>query len=176
MESFFLYMPYPSYSLPLNPAFKLSAVWCRLFTFLPCILMNPLLGRIVGRGSKLIGCGSAVPKRVLSNDELSKIVDTNDEWISVRTGIRNRRVLSGMWIVCIVRAHHFYMHIYSQQRYLRSDCEDMQWHSLKSRLDFSCMHFLSLKGCSCIFWPFVCELATLPHTKSLCLFGEIFIL
>lgn len=50
--------------------------------------------RIVGRGSKLIGCGSAVPKRVLSNDDLSKIVDTNDEWISVRTGIRNRRVLS----------------------------------------------------------------------------------
>lgn len=50
--------------------------------------------RIVGKGSKLIGCGSAIPKMVLSNDDLSKIVDTNDEWISVRTGIRNRRVLS----------------------------------------------------------------------------------
>lgn len=50
--------------------------------------------RIVGKGSKLIGCGSATPKLSLSNDYLSKIVDTNDEWISVRTGIRNRRVLS----------------------------------------------------------------------------------
>lgn len=48
----------------------------------------------MGKGSKLIGCGSAVPKRVISNDDLAKIVDTNDEWISVRTGIRNRRVLS----------------------------------------------------------------------------------
>uniref|UniRef100_A0A0D6QXZ5 beta-ketoacyl-[acyl-carrier-protein] synthase III n=1 Tax=Araucaria cunninghamii TaxID=56994 RepID=A0A0D6QXZ5_ARACU len=51
--------------------------------------------RIVGRGSKLIGSGSAVPKLVVSNDDLSKLVDTSDEWISVRTGIRNRRILSG---------------------------------------------------------------------------------
>ncbi|KAI5068131.1 hypothetical protein GOP47_0016476 [Adiantum capillus-veneris] len=55
---------------------------------------SPSQRRIVGRGSKLIGCGSAIPKRVLSNDDLSKIVDTSDEWISQRTGIRNRRVLS----------------------------------------------------------------------------------
>ncbi|XP_070043333.1 beta-ketoacyl-[acyl-carrier-protein] synthase III, chloroplastic-like isoform X2 [Nicotiana tomentosiformis] len=41
------------------------------------------------------GCGSAVPSLNVSNDDLAKIVDTNDEWISVRTGIRNRRVLSG---------------------------------------------------------------------------------
>eukprot|EP01018_Ginkgo_biloba_P036795 Gb_19155 [translate_table: standard] len=51
--------------------------------------------RVVGRGSKLIGSGSAVPKLVVSNDDLSKVVDTSDEWISVRTGIRNRRILSG---------------------------------------------------------------------------------
>ncbi|KAH7514128.1 hypothetical protein FEM48_Zijuj11G0056000 [Ziziphus jujuba var. spinosa] len=50
---------------------------------------------LVSRGCKLIGCGSAVPKLKVSNDDLAKIVDTNDEWISVRTGIRNRRVLSG---------------------------------------------------------------------------------
>ncbi|GFQ03596.1 3-oxoacyl-[acyl-carrier-protein] synthase 3 a chloroplastic [Phtheirospermum japonicum] len=47
------------------------------------------------RGCKLVGCGSAVPSLQISNDDLSKIVDTNDEWISVRTGIRNRRILSG---------------------------------------------------------------------------------
>ncbi|EYU42405.1 hypothetical protein ABFS82_10G136600 [Erythranthe guttata] len=51
--------------------------------------------RLVSRGCKLVGCGSAVPSLQISNDDLSKIVDTNDEWISVRTGIRNRRILSG---------------------------------------------------------------------------------
>eukprot|EP00270_Netrium_digitus_P009961 TRINITY_DN3066_c0_g1_i2.p1 TRINITY_DN3066_c0_g1~~TRINITY_DN3066_c0_g1_i2.p1 ORF type:complete len:435 (+),score=39.46 TRINITY_DN3066_c0_g1_i2:210-1514(+) len=51
--------------------------------------------RQVGRGSKLIGCGSAIPKSVISNDFLSNVVDTNDEWISTRTGIRSRRVISG---------------------------------------------------------------------------------
>ncbi|KAL2482915.1 3-oxoacyl-[acyl-carrier-protein] synthase III [Forsythia ovata] len=51
--------------------------------------------RLVSRGCKLVGCGSAVPGLQISNDDLAKFVDTNDEWISVRTGIRNRRVLSG---------------------------------------------------------------------------------
>ncbi|CAN4075751.1 unnamed protein product [Withania somnifera] len=51
--------------------------------------------RLVNTGCKLVGCGSAVPSLRVSNDDLAKIVDTNDEWISVRTGIRNRRVLSG---------------------------------------------------------------------------------
>ncbi|KAG0605322.1 hypothetical protein M758_9G048900 [Ceratodon purpureus] len=49
--------------------------------------------RRVGRGSRLVGSGSAVPKTLISNEELSKFVETSDEWISVRTGIRNRRVL-----------------------------------------------------------------------------------
>ncbi|XP_031125852.1 3-oxoacyl-[acyl-carrier-protein] synthase 3 A, chloroplastic-like [Ipomoea triloba] len=47
------------------------------------------------KGCKLVGCGSALPSLSISNDDLAKLVDTNDEWISVRTGIRNRRVLSG---------------------------------------------------------------------------------
>ncbi|GER52046.1 3-oxoacyl-[acyl-carrier-protein] synthase III [Striga asiatica] len=51
--------------------------------------------RLESRGCKLVGCGSAVPSLQISNDDLSKIVDTNDEWISVRTGIRNRRIVSG---------------------------------------------------------------------------------
>ncbi|GMH26633.1 hypothetical protein Nepgr_028476 [Nepenthes gracilis] len=51
--------------------------------------------RLVGKGCKLVGCGSAVPKLQISNDDLAKIVDTSDEWISGRTGIRNRHVLSG---------------------------------------------------------------------------------
>ncbi|XP_021770023.1 3-oxoacyl-[acyl-carrier-protein] synthase III, chloroplastic-like [Chenopodium quinoa] len=51
--------------------------------------------RLVNRGCKLVGCGSAVPKLQISNDDLSKFVETSDEWISTRTGIRKRRVLSG---------------------------------------------------------------------------------
>lgn len=51
--------------------------------------------RLLGKGCKLVGCGSAVPKLLISNDDLAQIVDTSDEWISVRTGIRNRRILSG---------------------------------------------------------------------------------
>ncbi|XP_065624869.1 beta-ketoacyl-[acyl-carrier-protein] synthase III, chloroplastic isoform X2 [Quercus suber] len=51
--------------------------------------------RLVSQGCKLVGCGSAVPTLKVSNDDLAKIVDTSDEWISARTGIRNRRVLAG---------------------------------------------------------------------------------
>nr|UQT18325.1 ketoacyl-ACP synthase III [Pelargonium x hortorum] len=51
--------------------------------------------RLVSKGCKLVGCGSATPTLQISNDDLAKYVETNDEWISVRTGIRNRRVLTG---------------------------------------------------------------------------------
>ncbi|XP_073525660.1 uncharacterized protein [Phyllobates terribilis] len=48
----------------------------------------------VNRGCKLVGCGSAAPKLQISNDDLAKMVETSDEWIAVRTGIRRRHVLS----------------------------------------------------------------------------------
>src|SRR5579862_4781913 len=38
------------------------------------------------------GIGHSVPDKVLSNADLSKMVDTNDEWIVQRTGIRERRI------------------------------------------------------------------------------------
>ncbi|WP_294496347.1 beta-ketoacyl-ACP synthase III [uncultured Gemmiger sp.] len=41
-------------------------------------------------GLKMIGIGRALPGRCVTNDDLSKIVDTNDAWISERTGIRRR--------------------------------------------------------------------------------------
>lgn len=44
---------------------------------------------MVGR---IIGTGSCVPQSVITNDDLSQIVDTNDEWISSRTGIKERRI------------------------------------------------------------------------------------
>lgn len=42
----------------------------------------------------IAGTGSALPEKIVSNDDLSKIVDTSDEWIGTRTGIRNRRVIT----------------------------------------------------------------------------------
>lgn len=42
----------------------------------------------------IIGWGMATPKKVLTNDELSQMVDTSDEWIQSRTGIRERRIAS----------------------------------------------------------------------------------
>ena len=36
----------------------------------------------------------AVPEKVLSNSDLEKMVDTNDEWIVSRTGIKERRIVS----------------------------------------------------------------------------------
>ena len=40
----------------------------------------------------IIGTGSYLPERRLTNEDLSKMVDTNDEWITQRTGIKERRV------------------------------------------------------------------------------------
>lgn len=42
--------------------------------------------------SKIIGTGSAVPDKILTNADLEKMVNTSDEWIRSRTGIRERRV------------------------------------------------------------------------------------
>jgi 3-oxoacyl-[acyl-carrier-protein] synthase-3 len=38
------------------------------------------------------GCGSHLPARILTNDDLAKLVDTSDEWIRERTGIHERRI------------------------------------------------------------------------------------
>ena len=42
--------------------------------------------------SSIIGTGSYLPEKVLTNDDLSKIVDTSDEWITTRTGIKERHI------------------------------------------------------------------------------------
>ena len=44
--------------------------------------------------SMVIGTGSAVPKKLLTNADLEKLVDTSDEWIMSRTGIRERHIVS----------------------------------------------------------------------------------
>jgi 3-oxoacyl-[acyl-carrier-protein] synthase-3 len=42
--------------------------------------------------SVVLGCGSYLPAKVLTNDDLSRIVDTSDEWITQRTGIKKRHI------------------------------------------------------------------------------------
>ena len=53
-----------------------------------------MIGSANGRRVGITGLGVHVPERVLTNDELSTLVDTSDEWIMERTGIRERRIAS----------------------------------------------------------------------------------
>jgi 3-oxoacyl-[acyl-carrier-protein] synthase III len=53
-----------------------------------------VIGSANGRRVGITGLGVHVPERVLTNDELSTLVDTSDEWIMERTGIRERRIAS----------------------------------------------------------------------------------
>src|ERR1022692_4223799 len=45
-----------------------------------------------GRTCSISGVGSYVPERILTNAELERMVDTSDEWITTRTGIKERRL------------------------------------------------------------------------------------
>jgi len=42
--------------------------------------------------SKILGCGSYLPERCVTNDELAQTVDTSDEWITSRSGIKQRYI------------------------------------------------------------------------------------
>src|ERR1022692_3772907 len=46
----------------------------------------------LGRTCSITGVGSYVPAKVLTNADLEKMVDTSDEWITSRTGIKERRI------------------------------------------------------------------------------------
>jgi len=46
------------------------------------------------RYAHITGWGMAVPEKILTNEEIARLVDTNDEWIVERTGIRERRIAS----------------------------------------------------------------------------------
>jgi 3-oxoacyl-[acyl-carrier-protein] synthase-3 len=45
--------------------------------------------------SRIIGTGAYVPENILTNHDLEKMVDTSDEWITERTGIKERRIATG---------------------------------------------------------------------------------
>lgn len=46
-------------------------------------------------GTVILGTGSCLPRKVVTNSDLEKIVETTDEWIRTRTGIHTRRIASG---------------------------------------------------------------------------------
>jgi 3-oxoacyl-[acyl-carrier-protein] synthase III len=53
-----------------------------------------LLARATGPRISITGLGCHVPAKVVTNDDLAQLVDTSDEWIVERTGIRERRIAS----------------------------------------------------------------------------------
>ena len=58
----------------------------------PDLRRGAMIGTAPGLRIGITGLGTHVPERVLTNDELAQIVDTSDEWILERTGIRERRI------------------------------------------------------------------------------------
>jgi 3-oxoacyl-[acyl-carrier-protein] synthase III len=62
---------------------------------------------VVGRRAKISALGTYVPPDVITNQDLEKLVDTNDQWIRERTGIRERHVLAkglGLSDMCVESA------------------------------------------------------------------------
>ena len=47
------------------------------------------------KGLKIVSTGRALPAKVVTNDDMSKLVETSDEWIATRTGIRTRHFCAG---------------------------------------------------------------------------------
>ena len=64
---------------------------CRHRKLHPTVLCGA--GKQWESGCKLVGCGSSAPEAVLSNKDLEQLVETNDDWIATRTGIRKRHIL-----------------------------------------------------------------------------------
>jgi len=48
----------------------------------------------VNKFARIIGTGSYLPPKIVTNDDLSKTIDTSDEWITSRTGIKERRIVT----------------------------------------------------------------------------------
>jgi 3-oxoacyl-[acyl-carrier-protein] synthase-3 len=55
-------------------------------------MSSALAGPLLGRPVTISGLGTFLPEKVVTNDDLSMVLDTSDEWITQRTGIRARRI------------------------------------------------------------------------------------
>lgn len=68
--------------------FQRRVEWCGLSI---CVIFAEE-GRIMERKAFVIGTGSYLPEKILTNSDLEKMVDTSDEWIVTRTGMKERRI------------------------------------------------------------------------------------
>ena len=59
------------------------------------------VGAEAAAGCRLAGVGSSVPATVLTNKDLEKLVETNDDWIASRTGIRCLLLGLGLQVHCV---------------------------------------------------------------------------
>ena len=50
---------------------------------------------------KIIGTGSALPAKIVTNEDLAQMVETSDEWIRERTGIGSRHISTGETVVSL---------------------------------------------------------------------------
>jgi len=57
------------------------------------------------RRAVIVGVGSYLPERVVTNDDLAKFVDTSDEWIRERTGIKQRHIAADGETTCDLAVH-----------------------------------------------------------------------
>src|SRR3954447_15688456 len=56
-------------------------------------------------GATINGTGSYLPEKIVTNDEISKTIDTSDEWIMQRTGIRERRIAASTESTATIGSH-----------------------------------------------------------------------
>ena len=60
------------------------------------LISSPFIFKVMDKINAVItGVGGYVPEDVLTNEDISKMVDTTDEWIMTRVGIKERRILKG---------------------------------------------------------------------------------
>ena len=57
-------------------------------------------------GARFKGWGIGLPERIVTNDELSQTLDTSDEWITERTGIRERRIGGSAVELGVIAGHN----------------------------------------------------------------------
>ena len=74
--------------------FRFTRLALLLFALLPSFLMTSNSQSRPGSqsGAGIVGVGAYVPERVLTNEDLARLIETSDEWIVSRTGIRARRI------------------------------------------------------------------------------------
>ncbi len=75
------------------PGLKIE-IWGTRHPVLRRDALSLIVRPVVGRRAKISALGTYVPPQILTNQDLEKMVDTNDQWIMERTGIRERHVLA----------------------------------------------------------------------------------